>query len=315
MFRIHIGIARKFETTGTKAMKIGAVINKAAGTHSPEKRENLVGEVKRYLEPRISPGCLAVTAADRVEEKIKSLVERDIEVLVVGGGDGTVSTAAGMVSETDIALAVIGLGTKNNFARDLGIPEEPEEAIRLLDRMDLRQIDMGEVNGHRFVNNATIGLYPRIVEEREKAMQKNGWKKWAAHTSATFKVLWWLPQMRLIVRNESRNTSRFIPFLFVGNNEYEGKMIGEFRRATLDGGKLWFCMPQASGIRPLLRMALQLNFRGFRGVENLETELVDSLTVYSLKRSLKVAIDGENHKLTTPLRFSIHKKVLRVVVP
>lgn len=302
------------ERTGL-TMKIGAVINRASGTRSPRQMEELVKEIRQYLEPHVAPGYMAFVSGKEVRREINRLKDKQTDLIFTGGGDGTVSTAAELLSNTEIVLAVIPLGTRNNFAGDLEIPEQPEEAIRLLDRMKVEQIDIGNVNGHTFINNATLGLYPEIVEKREETIRKSGWKKWPAHMTAALNVLRWLPQMRLTVRSEQQQSYRMIPFLFVGNNEYRGSIVDESHRPSLSTGKLWFCMPYTPGFFSLLRTAWQLIRRGFNNIDNLETQLVTDLTVYSGRRALKVALDGENHRLTPPLQFTIQPKSLRVLVP
>lgn len=295
--------------------KIGAVINKKSGTLSPDAAKKRFGEIMKQLDSIVSPDCLSVVSGDQIKQEIDRLKAQEIDILIAGGGDGTISTAAELVANTSITLAVVGLGTRNHFARDLDIPKDPVEAIGLVHNMQVKQIDMGEVNGHLFINNATIGLYPEIVEKREETMKKRGWKKWSAHITAALKVLWWMPNMQLSVKIEKQQDYQLIPFLFVGNNEYEGKVITDSKRSSLDEGKLWLCRPRTPGKWPLLQISLQLALGGFRGAENLETHLVESLAVNSRKHNIKVAIDGENHTMTLPLQFKIRKKSLRVLVP
>ncbi|MEX2574720.1 MAG: diacylglycerol kinase family protein [Balneolaceae bacterium] len=295
--------------------KIGAVINSESGTLSPPEADKRIEEIKRHLESRVSPGCLAIVSGDRVEQEIIRLKKQGIHVLVIGGGDGTVSTGAKHIGDTDIFLAVVGLGTRNNFARDLGIPLEPVKAISLLDRMQVSRIDLGEVNGHLFVNNATIGIYPKIVEKREEKIRKQGWKKWPAHMAAALTVLRWFPRMQLAVEDGEHSVHCVTPFLFVGNNEYEGEGLSEPMRSSLKDGKLWFCMARISGLWPLVRMAWHLSVRGIQGTDNLEAHLVTGVTVYSRRRHITIAVDGENRVLATPLHFKIRKKSLQVIVP
>src|SRR5271166_1000269 len=89
------------------------------------------------------------------------------QAVVAGGGDGTVNAVAGALVATDTALGVLPMGTLNHFAKDLGIPLDLEAAARNVFIGDIAKVDVGEVNGRVFVNNSGIGLYPRIVRERE----------------------------------------------------------------------------------------------------------------------------------------------------
>lgn len=295
--------------------KIGAVINNASGTLSPTETRERLEEIKQKLEMRVDPGFLAIVPGSQIGTEVERLKGLGIDLLVIGGGDGTVSTAARIIGDTDITLAVLALGTRNHFARDLGIPLEPLEAISLLDNMQVKQIDLGEVNGHRFINNATIGLYPQIVKEREEKTQKHGWRKWRAQIAATLTVLQRLPRMRMTVEGKDFRTRLFTPFLFVGNNEYQGIITFDSLRPTINGGNLWLCMARSSGIRSLLLMAWQLSVEGIREAEDLETRLLPEVTISPWRRRVTVAIDGEVYKLAAPLRFNIRKNSLRVAVP
>ncbi len=296
-------------------MKIGAVINKASGTLSPEKTEQRLEEIKKHLENRVSPDCLAIVSGNQVEQEIERIIENGINVLVIGGGDGSVSTAAQHVANKEISLLVLALGTRNNFARDAGIPLDPVEAIHLLDQMNVKQVDLGMVNSHIFINNSSIGIYPQIVKEREEKTDNHGWSKWRAQITATYSVLKRLPRMWIKVEGKKVRKRRFTPFLFIGNNEYGGMSNSDFSRASISGGKLWLCMAQSSGFKSLLLMVWQILLKGVHKTENLEIQLLSEATVKPWKRKVRVAIDGENHDLYTPLKFKILKKSLRLVVP
>lgn len=296
-------------------LKIGAVINKESGTLSRRQREVLLEEVRTHLEPRVWQECLAFVPGKQVENEMERLINLGIDVLIIGGGDGTISTAAKYLSGTEIALAIIGLGTRNHFARDLKIPLDCAEAICLLDQMHLQWIDLGEVNGHFFINNVTLGVYPKIIEKREETMKKHGWKKWRSHFAAALSILWGLPKMRLIVESPSFRSDYLTPLLFIGNNEYDGTLITDPKRISLRDGKLWICMTRISGVWSLVRMVCQIALRGVQASVHVEIHLDELVTVHSGRKKIEAGIDGEKRTFANPLRFRIRKKALRVVVP
>lgn len=296
-------------------MKIGAVINDASGVLSPEEAKQRLDNIKKELENRISPHLLAIVPGSAVKKELERVLKNDLDVLIIGGGDGTVSTAAGLIANTKIALLVLALGTRNNFARDAGIPLDPLEAISLLDKMQVLEIDMGEVNDHKFINNATVGLYPKMVREREARTDVLGWRKRWAQIASIFVVFKRLPRMRMTIDADEINITVYTPFLFVGNNEYQEIVNPNYSRESLNEGKLWLCIARSSGFGSLLLMVLHLTFKGIRKASNLETHLLTELTVNTWKKRVTVAIDGENHNLNTPLRFKILNKSLRLVIP
>src|SRR3954469_22997747 len=93
----------------------------------------------------------------------KEAVENGATIVAAGGGDGTISAVASALVGTDVALGVLPLGTLNHFAKDLGIPLKLEDAIQALFRGDTVKVDVAEINGKIFLNNSSLGLYPRIV--------------------------------------------------------------------------------------------------------------------------------------------------------
>jgi diacylglycerol kinase family enzyme len=295
--------------------KIGAVINPNAGPLTPEAANERLREIRGHLEARVEPGWLAIVAGPRVGPEIERLKGLGAEVIVVGGGDGTISTAAQILVDTPIALAVLGLGTRNHFARDLGVPLEPVEAIQLLDRMQVSPVDLGEVNGRVFINNAALGPYPRLVQEREWRMQTRGWRKWQAEIAAALVVLWRMRQLRLLVEENQNRTKLRTPLLFVGNNQYTGGILADSKRPSITDGHLWFCTARALGLWSLLRMAWQLGAGGIDQIEDLETRLLTAVTVIPRRRRVTVAVDGENLRMDAPLRFRTRPGSLRVVVP
>lgn len=99
---------------------------------------------------------------------------------MAGGGDGTISTVAIEVSAAGKTLGILPLGTLNNFSKDLGIPQDLNDAVRTIAKGEVHEIDLAECNGRIFINNSSIGLYPKMVVRREQQQQKLGRGKWAA---------------------------------------------------------------------------------------------------------------------------------------
>ena len=125
------------------------------------------------LERVRDPGDLAARARQAASRH---------DLLVAAGGDGTVSVVAGVAVSTGSSLGVLPMGTLNHFAKDVGLPLDLEKAVEAIVAGRVHQVDVGEVNGRIFVNNSSVGLYPRMVWERE-AEQRRGHRKWAASGS------------------------------------------------------------------------------------------------------------------------------------
>jgi len=242
----------------------------------------------------------------------------DHSLVVIGGGDGTLGCAAGILIArgSAAALGILPLGTHNHFAQQLGIPGDIPAAVRILAEGHQRRIDVATVNGITFLNNASIGLYPLLVRSREEEQRRYNFPKWLANLHAAMAVLRRLRHHRLRVESEGVTQSIRTPLLFVGNNIYslEGGHIGE--RAALDQGKLSLFAVASQTRRGALWFALRTLFgRADPARDFAALETSRDLTVSAHAHDIHVALDGELQRLQSPLRFAIRPRALRVVVP
>lgn len=235
-------------------------------------------------------------------------------VIVAAGGDGTVSTVASVAVKTGAALGVLPLGTLNHFARDAGIPTDPAEAAAVIRAGKTRQADVGELNGRIFVNNASLGIYPRLVWERRQA-QRRGLGKWPAFSVALAKT-WW-KYRTLVVRMEIDGTAvvRRTPFVFVGNGEYQVEGLGLGARPSIDSARLAAYVAPESG---RLELAA-LPFRAVAGLLSADVKFEAftgrEITLEPSRRRVGVALDGEIVVTRPPLNCRIRPAALRVIVP
>jgi diacylglycerol kinase family enzyme len=235
------------------------------------------------------------------------------EVVVAAGGDGTVSTIAGALAGTDTALGVLPAGTLNHFARDLKLPTEIDKAVAVVAAGQASRVDAGEVNGHVFVNNSSIGVYPNAVAIREQ-LRKAGRGKWVAFAIAIWRVLRTYRGVRVLLTTNGRQFSVRPPFVFVGNNEYviEGLQIGA--REHLTSGKLFvYLAPRISTRKlPLLLLrALVGQVAKTHAFEIIPTCDLKIETVSS--RHMTVSLDGETTELRMPLHYRARPGALRVI--
>jgi diacylglycerol kinase family enzyme len=245
---------------------------------------------------------------------IERAVEDGCEILVAGGGDGTINTAAGILVDRDVPLGVLPLGTLNHFAKDLGIPLELEDAARaVLDGVVCR-VDVGEVNGRVFVNNSSLGVYPAIVRLRER-YQAGGLGKWIAALWAGLTVLRRNPFMAIRLIVDGQATVRWTPFVFIGNNQYRMVGLQAGARESLVNGELAVYVVNAERRIGLLGLAWNVLLKGVEQVQELDLITVESVTVETRRRRLQVALDGEVVPLESPLSYRIRPASLLVHVP
>ena len=236
-------------------------------------------------------------------------------MLVAAGGDGTVSAVADVVRGSGTALGVIPAGTLNHFAKDLGIPLDPAGAARVIAAGRRVGVDVGEVNGRGFINNASLGLYADLVRKRQRQQRRFGHSKRAAMLWAALEVLGRSRLLDLRLELDDRTQQCRSPFVFVGNNHYvlEGFEIG--KREQLDAGILSVYTTRGCSGAGLIGLALRALFGRLRQADDFMESAVRSLRVESPRRRLIVAIDGELKSLDSPLEFRIRPRALQVIVP
>ena len=235
--------------------------------------------------------------------------------VVAAGGDGTVSAVAQALAGSGVPLGVLPLGTLNHFARELGIPADLGEAVRVALGSRLREVDVGEVNGRVFINNSSIGLYPAMVRRRERQRRRLGRGKWQAMLWAAFNALRAHPFLDLRLELGGRERRRRTPFVFIGNNVYrmEGLDIGE--RERLDAGVLSLYLAHRTGRLGLLALALRAVLGRLYQGDDFEAATATRLRIDGRHKRLLVATDGEVQAMDLPLEYRIRPRALKVLVP
>ena len=295
-------------------MKASVFLNAAAGLRPGQVQgeaarvRELFASVGVEAEVRQVPGPGLLAAA-------REAAASDADVVVMGGGDGTMSAGAGGLAGTGKPMGLLPLGTLNHFARDLGIPTELEEAVRTVAEGRVREVDVGEANERVFVNNSSFGLYPAAVSLRNAWMERHSMQKWAAMARAALDTVRRFPVVRLTLRLPEGTLNVTTPMVFIGNNRYETKLFALGKRPALDEGELWVYLARDAGRFRFVRLALRAlvgrldDSRDFQGVCARE------MLVEDRRRELRVAFDGEVSHVAPPILYRIRPRALRVIVP
>jgi diacylglycerol kinase family enzyme len=289
------------------------VLNARSGTGcGDELREQLT---RAFGEAGMESKVLLAGSGEELQDALQRAREDGTRVVVAGGGDGTQSTVASTVVGTDIVQGVLPLGTLNHFAKDLGIPLKLEDAVRTIVEGEVREVDVGEVNGRVFINNSSLGLYPEIVRERELQQFTLGKSKWRALASATLRATQRPHGIAVRIDDGEEEQLRRTPFVFIGNNPYtmEGFSIGA--RESLQEGQLALYMARRRGRLALARLALRALLKRLDQAEDFEMVTGDAFVIDTRDPHIRVATDGEVTMLETPLRYRIRPKALKVLVP
>jgi diacylglycerol kinase family enzyme len=297
-------------------MRVRAIVNRGGGTLLKSGGDDLDERLRAAFAARGVDAEVSLVPSDEIAPAFAEAARAEgLDAVVAGGGDGTISCAAGRLAGTGRALGILPLGTLNHLARDAGIPTDLDEAVATVAEGAIRPLDVGEVNGRVFVNNSAIGLYPRMVRRREALQQQLGRGKRHAMLSASLHAFRRFHRHRLTIDLHGLEAPLETPLLFVGNNRYEMNLLSLGTRTALDGGELCLYAPLVRsrlhffglGVRTLLGLGRQSDFVTLCGVEEA--------TVRSRRPLLTVSIDGETAILETPLRYRIRAGALRLIVP
>jgi YegS/Rv2252/BmrU family lipid kinase len=258
---------------------------------------------------------LMLAQGEDIADTVDGLLDGGARLIVAAGGDGTVNAIASRLLRRDATLGVLPMGTLNHFARDLGIPPDLDAAVAVIAAGHERRTDVGEVNGKAFLNNSSIGLYPRIVLEREHAQRHLGAGKWPALARATWHALRHPSSFSAVLDVDGHSIERRTPFIFVGNNCYVLEGFGIGKRTCLDGGvlALYVLRPKSTlgllwlGLRALLGIGSHAG--DFDAIEATRFE------VRGRHDEVEVATDGEVASTGTPVCYRILPRALRVLAP
>lgn len=289
------------------------ILNSSSGCHpGPELCEKLS---RIFAETDTPARIFLASSGAEIHELTRRALKENSQIIVAGGGDGTVNAVAKELMGTSIMLGVLPLGTLNHFAKDLQIPQDLEGAARNLITGRAVPVDVGEVNGHIFLNNSSLGIYPHIVRLRDEQQNKTGRNKWVAFGQAFLSVVEHYSFLRIRLRVDGKELSCETPLVFIGNNKYEmeGLNIGERRR--LDAGEL--CLFVAKGARriDLVRLAFLALFGRLHDAGDFEVLFTDQISIETRRARASVSTDGEVNQMSTPLNYRTHPGALRVIVP
>jgi diacylglycerol kinase family enzyme len=264
------------------------------------------GGIEAYVE--------YVRAGVNLAEKSRDAVASGVDVVVAGGGDGTLSATASGVVGTEACFGILPVGTLNHFARDLKLPLNLDEAAKIVVEGKTIEVDVAEVNGKTFLNNSIIGLYPIYRFLKKKHEERVGSKRLAL-IMAALGVFRRYPLLRIGLFVDGVRIERRTPYVLVANNRHamEGYHLGF--RESLTEGKLWIYLMKDQGRWGLLKTLLKLVTGRFRGEDDFDIFPAEEIWVEANRgKKIGVALDGEVTVMETPLHYRILPRSLKVRV-
>jgi diacylglycerol kinase family enzyme len=251
-----------------------------------------------------------------LRESVKNALNKKVyDIIIAAGGDGTVSSIASVLTGTGIPMGILPLGTLNHFARDLRIPFDTEPAIEIISKLNTADIDIAEVNGHHFVNNSSIGIYPHMVKKRDVYKEMLGTGKWISLILAFFKIFRLFPLYTIEITEKKTIHKMRSPFVFIGNNDYTMSLYELGERKEISKGHLTLYYAKCKSRLCILKLAVLTIFNLIDQSENFVMSYNETFKINSRKNTVSVSVDGEVKRMELPLVYKIHKKSLKVIVP
>jgi len=299
------------------------IINGASGHRdADEKRAVIEGALTAagragellFAQPNELPQVAREAAA-------KAIATRSAVVAV--GGDGTINAVAQAAHAAGCAMGVLPQGTFNYFARTHGIPDDPAEAMQALLSAQPVPVQVGLINERVFLVNASVGLYPDLLQDREVYKARFGRSRLVAFGAACVTLLRQHRQLRLQIEQGGVVREVRTPTLFVGNNrlqlEQVGLQVGADAGRALDAGSIAAVMLRPIGTAAMFSLLLHGALGRLGEAEDVEAFAFHRMLVSpSLKpgrHKVKVAFDGEVSWLPSPLEFKVAEQPLFLLKP
>ena len=293
------------------------VLNAGSGKHDAGDTQQILAKVfdeaGRRHEFLLLDG--AADIAPRAKEAVRKACEQE-GIVVAAGGDGTINGIAQHVLGHPCAFGVLPQGTFNYFGRVHGISQETEVAARALLRAEPTAVQVGLVNDKVFLVNASLGLYTRLLEDREAAKAQLGRSRLVAMGAGLLTLIRQSRQLRLTIEVGGQTRSIRTPSVFVGNNRLQFDRLGLAEGEALEQGQLAAIVVKPIGTMAMLGLALRGALGRLGEAEHVVSFPIHKLTVHPhRRRHIKIATDGEVMRMAAPLVFRVAPQSLTLMVP
>ncbi|WP_181707377.1 diacylglycerol/lipid kinase family protein [Chthonobacter rhizosphaerae] len=301
--------------------RVVVVVNAKAGAARASDRTELIQRIREAVTPIGSLVDIEFVEPKLWSRTLKRHAERpDVDTVIVGGGDGSISSAGEIFVGTGKAMGVIPLGTFNLFARSIQIPIGFDDALATLAECEVLPVDVGvltDESGRRsiFLHHVSLGFHPQFIEVREAMPYGSRIGKMMASLRVWLRTVRSLKQMSLAFSGDfTRPRSRYYQVAVTVGSFREG--FGDFPHAEdLTQGDLDLVLLPARGRLDFLLAALQAALGRWRSNSRLEVNAVRRVSIASRRPNLRVSVDGELNRLPPPFHLQVDPKALLVLMP
>jgi diacylglycerol kinase family enzyme len=246
------------------------------------------------------------------ETAIRQAAKND-GLVIAAGGDGTVNAVANLCYRHQARMGVIPLGTFNYFAREIGAPSAPVEALQTALNGVETKVAIGLANDRVFLNNACTGLYATLIREREEANSVWGRTRIVGAISAFFSLLRNIRYRKITLTKDKQQEFYKTYLLFVGHNRVQLESLGLDIADCKAQGLLGAVIMKPAGRFEILRMIARSVTKNLHH-ERLIRFCHHDFTVTDTKKRIRLVIDGEIVKENSPVQFTFKPNALRVMI-
>lgn len=290
------------------------IINAASGRHDEATTRAVIEAALRSGGRTgelmfVRPAELAVAA----RQAAATALARHTTVVAVGG-DGTINAVAQAAHDRGCAMGVLPQGTFNYFARTHGLPTDSAAAMQALLRATPVPVQVALINERVFLVNASLGLYPELLQDREAYKARFGRSRLVAFGSALVTLLGRHRQLRLRIEHGTTTRNVITPTLFVGNNRLQLEQVGLAQPPALDQGSIAAVMLRPIGALAMFGLLLRGTLGTLGAASTVESfgfhRMLVTPRLAWAGRKVKVAFDGEVSWMRAPLEFRVATKPL-----
>lgn len=301
--------------------RVTLLINERAGTFLHSNQEKMLASFREVCNEYQINADFVVVPPEEFGEALEKALQKDIDGVILGGGDGTISYSLHQLLEADKPIGVLPLGTMNMLARDLGISLQPTEALRTLFSGETQRIDVGWINDRPFLDRITLGFYPKVVKQWQKT-RDSIWPVRALRFVQLFFQRLFL-HSKTFARIESPTRPELAcktNMLLISNNPYQEDQltVPVPLRSSMKGSVLAIYIAEHHSFWDYLKLFGRTLLGRWRFDEKLEVLQTQRCRIELPRHSstkLLVSIDGDQFYVKQPLDFRIDPQALPVRVP
>ncbi len=315
LWRKRVVVLRRSMLTGSQ-MRITMILNQDGGTIRGMDAQEFGDMACARLSQRGSEcDVRLVSGKDLVKTLDEVANDSETGTIVAGGGDGTISAAAGACFKSGKTLGVLPLGTMNLFARSLCLPLDPSEALDALVDADERPLDIATANGRPYVHQFSVGLHARLVHQRQKLDTSTRFRKITSTIKSLGQVILHPPRFGVEIDTGSGRTRQVVSAVSISNNLFGDTPLSYAE--ILDEGVLGVYRSRALEPSKVFRMTLRAAFGKLKEDPDMSVESAHKvmMTFPNLRSGSKAAIDGEIITLEREIECVCHPGALRTLVP